>query len=130
MTRHLEGPAGRAGERAPLRHPRRRSALGRAAAAVAIAALLVGCGGAGGEPPLAQPTACESAVLGGLGGLVGTALGVMVVIAVALARGWTAVMSPTLTVAAPLIGLAVGSVAGLYPAVRAARIEPTEALRR
>jgi len=57
MTRHLEGPAGRAGERAPLRHPRRRSALGRAAAAVATAALLVGCGGGGGEPPLAQPTA-------------------------------------------------------------------------
>lgn len=72
----------------------------------------------------------ESAVLGGLGGLLGTTIGVLVVISVALSRHWTAVMSPTLTLSAPLIGLAVGSLAGLYPAARAARIEPTDALRR
>ncbi len=72
----------------------------------------------------------ESAVLGGLGGLLGTTIGVIVIVTVALIRNWTAVMSPALIVCAPLIGLTVGSLAGLYPATRAARIEPTEALRR
>jgi putative ABC transport system permease protein len=61
---------------------------------------------------------------------VGTTVGVLVIVAVALSKHWAAVMSPMLTLSAPFIGLAVGSLAGLYPAGRAARIEPTEALRR
>lgn len=72
----------------------------------------------------------ESAVLGGVGGLVGTSVGVLVIIAVALLQHWTAVMSPALSLSAPAIGLVVGSLAGVYPAVRASQIEPTEALRR
>jgi len=49
------------------------------------------------------------------------AIGVVVIIAVALGRHRTAIMAPTLTMSAPLIGLAVGSLAGPYPAARAAR---------
>lgn len=79
---------------------------------------------------IAGQVMCESAALGGIGGLIGTSAGILIVLAVALARDWTAVMSPTLSLASPFIGLLVGGLAGLYPAVRAARIEPTEALRR
>ncbi|MGW2304769.1 ABC transporter permease [Streptomyces sp. NPDC001809] len=71
----------------------------------------------------------ESGTLGGFGGLVGTALGTLAVLAVALVRGWTPVMHPVALATAPLIGLATGVVAGIYPARRAASVQPAEALR-
>lgn len=71
----------------------------------------------------------ESTVLGTLGGLVGTSVGVLVVLGVAAGRQWTAVLQPAVTLPAPLIGSVVGLLAGLYPAVRAARTDPLKALR-
>ncbi|MFE5549610.1 ABC transporter permease [Streptomyces sp. NPDC056534] len=72
----------------------------------------------------------ESAALGMLGGIVGTSLGTLTVVAVAVAREWTPVIHSLTVAAAPGIGLLTGLVAGLYPALRASRIQPVEALRR
>ena len=66
----------------------------------------------------------ESLALGTLGGLIGTSTGVLTVLSVAAARNWTAVLTPSLTLTAPLLGSIVGLLAGAYPALRAARISP------
>ncbi|MGA5044557.1 ABC transporter permease [Streptomyces arboris] len=72
----------------------------------------------------------ESGALGALGGLVGTSLGTITVVVVAVVRDWTPVVHPATVAAAPVIGLVIGVLAGIYPAWRAARVEPAEALRR
>ncbi|MEU8841603.1 ABC transporter permease [Streptomyces roseus] len=72
----------------------------------------------------------ESGALGILGGLIGTSLGVLTVVVVSLARDWTPVIHPATVAAAPAIGLLTGLAAGIYPAWRASRIQPVEALRR
>jgi putative ABC transport system permease protein len=71
----------------------------------------------------------ESLLLAVLGGVAGAALGAAVTTAYALSRGWPAVVPPLALGGALAAALAIGAVAGLYPAVRAARLPPTEALR-
>ena len=71
----------------------------------------------------------ESTVLGTLGGLIGTCLAVGIVVIFAAAKDWTAILNPLYTLPAPLIGSAVGLLAGAYPALRAARTSPLAALR-
>ncbi|MBL7500043.1 ABC transporter permease [Frankia sp. CNm7] len=70
----------------------------------------------------------ESLLLSALGGTGGALLGAAVTAGYAATRGWP----PVLPVWAVLGGvgatLAIGGLAGLYPAVRAARLSPTEAL--
>ncbi len=71
----------------------------------------------------------ESAALGTVGGVLGTSLGVICVVAASF-RHWTAILPPFAVLPAPFIGALIGTAAGLYPALRAAAIEPADALRR
>ena len=71
----------------------------------------------------------ESLLLSGSGGLLGAGLGAAITTAYALARGWPATISPATVAAAFACALVIGGAAGLYPARRAARLSPTEALR-
>jgi putative ABC transport system permease protein len=71
----------------------------------------------------------ESLLLSMLGGVAGAALGGAVTWAYAASREWTVVVSPVSLAAALGAALVIGGVAGLYPAVRAARLAPTDALR-
>jgi putative ABC transport system permease protein len=71
----------------------------------------------------------ESGLTGLAGGVAGTCLGIAVVFAVSAAKTWTITMPGGLVLAAPGIGCLVGVVAGVYPALRAASIQPLAALR-
>jgi ABC-type antimicrobial peptide transport system permease subunit len=71
----------------------------------------------------------ESGMIGVIGGILGASLGTMVVVIVAAANEWTPVLDPLVPLGAPLLGAFVGVMAGIYPAFRAARLEPVEALR-
>jgi len=71
----------------------------------------------------------ESLLLALLGGVAGVVLGAAVTAAYAAGRSWTVVVLALAMAGGLAAALAIGAVAGLYPAMRAARMAPTEALR-
>jgi putative ABC transport system permease protein len=71
----------------------------------------------------------EALVVGGLGGLLGTSLGVVATAAISVDKGWGPTLSPVILLLAPLVGGCAGLLAGLYPAWRASRISPLSALQ-
>jgi putative ABC transport system permease protein len=71
----------------------------------------------------------ESLILAGLGGAAGVVLGAVITVVYASNRGWDTVVPWYVPAGGVAAALAIGAVAGLYPAMRAARLAPTDALR-
>lgn len=71
----------------------------------------------------------EALILAGLGGVLGVGAGIVIAIGYAATQDWTPVIPLVAVLGGIGAALAIGAVAGLYPAVRAARVSPTDALR-
>jgi putative ABC transport system permease protein len=71
----------------------------------------------------------ESTAMGLAGGLIGASVGTLVIVAVSANNTWTPVLDPWVPLGAPVLGAVIGLLSGTYPALRAASLEPVEALR-
>jgi putative ABC transport system permease protein len=71
----------------------------------------------------------EAALIGLVAGVAGAAVATIAVTIVTTTRGWTTILNTQSLFAAPAVGLATGTLAGLLPALRAARTPAAELLR-
>ncbi|MGW5364551.1 ABC transporter permease [Actinopolymorpha pittospori] len=70
----------------------------------------------------------EALLLSALGGVAGVLVGIVVTGGYAMSRGWPTVAPVWATAGGVVATLLIGGLAGLVPAIRAARLAPTEAL--
>ncbi len=71
----------------------------------------------------------EALLLALMGGVGGVMVGIMATAIYANVKGWSLIVPPIAIIGGLSAALLIGGVAGLYPATRAARLSPTEALR-
>ncbi|MCL5776902.1 FtsX-like permease family protein [Limibaculum sp. FT325] len=71
----------------------------------------------------------EAAALATLGGVVGAVAGLAGAVAIGAFAGWPVVIDLSALIAAVAIAAITGLVFGVFPAVRAARLDPMAALR-
>jgi putative ABC transport system permease protein len=71
----------------------------------------------------------EAATLTGLGGIVGIIFGAVIGLIITSLLDWAYYLSPAWTVIGLVVSASTGILAGLYPAWRAARVDPIVALR-
>ena len=71
----------------------------------------------------------EATTIALIGGLIGIVIGTGIAVVTAQQAGWPLVLDPGVALVAFLFSGLVGIVSGLYPAFRASRLDPVEALR-
>jgi putative ABC transport system permease protein len=71
----------------------------------------------------------EAVTLSLIGGLAGIAIGIATAVGIAEVAGWRIVLSPESVVLAVAFAFAIGVFFGFYPARKAAKLNPVEALR-
>ena len=81
------------------------------------------------QPQIAAQFLTESGIIGLLGGLMGAAAGIGTIVAACAANQWTPILDLRIAAAATLAGLIAGTGSGIFPAIKAARIEPATALQ-
>jgi putative ABC transport system permease protein len=78
---------------------------------------------------IAEQFLAEALLLSALGGLGGTITGAAATAIYAVSQHWQVQIPPQALYGGTGAALAIGAIAGLYPAMRAARLSPTQALR-
>ena len=83
------------------------------------------------SPPIARTRQflVEAATLTGIGGIVGIIFGALLGFLITSLLEWRYFLSPMWTVLGLAISIGTGMIAGMYPAWRAARVDPIVALR-
>lgn len=78
---------------------------------------------------IAMQFVSEALALAFVGGVLGVLLGAGLAVAYAFSQAWMPIIPAIAIVGGIIAALAIGAVAGFYPAMRAARLSPTDALR-
>jgi putative ABC transport system permease protein len=81
------------------------------------------------RPHISRQFLVEAVILSALGGIAGVGLGSAVTAIYSHTQKWPVVIPPSAVVLGLGAAMAIGAVAGLFPAIRAARLAPTDALR-
>ncbi|MEQ8956127.1 MAG: ABC transporter permease [Gammaproteobacteria bacterium] len=71
----------------------------------------------------------EAVILSGVGGLIGVVLGVLIPFIISTFWGMTTIVTPLAPILAFSISAMIGVIFGIYPSMRAADMDPVEALR-
>jgi len=71
----------------------------------------------------------EALTLSAVGGLIGILAGMGAAVLLARVNGWAVMIAPDAVLLAVIFSVTVGLVAGVWPARRAAQLDPIEALR-
>ncbi len=78
---------------------------------------------------IAMQFVSEALALALVGGVLGVLLGAGLAVAYALSQAWVPIIPAVAVVGGIAAAVAIGALAGFYPAMRAARLSPTDALR-